>query len=236
MTLRGLVLALVVLVVGTLITVTGLAAQDAADGRPAQGVGTALGPPEDADVDAWFAAAQARATKVSGATPELPSLALVSLTRTLTPPEAVRLAGGTGLQTPRAYLRAPVSAGLPEELSVEVPADLASTLEAIYEATAARKTRDTAAFLELATSIGAAGDQDARQTAVDAAALSGQEADAYATGCACVFALVVEGPAATLARLRAQPEVRGVELAARGASLLDLQVDPLAPSATGGQP
>jgi hypothetical protein len=62
------------------------------------------------------------------------------------------------------------------------------------------------------------------------------EASAYASDCACVFAVVVEGTARALAGLLDAPGVRGVEVAGRGTELPGLEVLPLWPEQTGVVP
>jgi hypothetical protein len=68
---------------------------------------------------------------------------------------------------------------------------------------------------------------------VAASRSAGAEAAANGSGCSCVFAVVVEGPAGRLAGLTGSAGILGVELAARSARLSDLDVLPLPPDATG---
>lgn len=243
----GVLLVAVVFLAGAALAVSRSTAPDPSR-APGQGqaggpgsevdLGIVLGPPVGAEVEGWFAVAQARALEASSAAPDQRFLALVSLTGELTPSDAARLVGESGLDTRRAYLRAPVTGELPEVLPVEVPGDLASTLEQVYDTTARRKTQDQSDFRSLADSIEPASDEEATFKAFyeQAAEVAGEEAVAYQAGCACVFALVVEAPASALARLTALPGVRGVELAQRGASLVSLRIDPLPPSITGVRP
>ena len=225
----GILLAFVVFLTGAGLAVTR---------STAPGIGLTLGPPVGSEIEGWFALAQTRALEESAAAPNQRFLALVSLTGQITPADAGRLVGESGLEPRRAYLRAPVTSELPEVLTVEVPGDLVSTLTAVYDTTARRKTQDESDFRSLADSIESASDEQAVFTAryEDAALVASQEAAAYRAGCACVFALVVEATAGALAELRALPQVRGVELAQRGAVLESLRIDPLPPALSGVRP
>jgi hypothetical protein len=62
------------------------------------------------------------------------------------------------------------------------------------------------------------------------------EAAAFGGDCVTVFALVVEGDGAALARLLDRDGVRGVEAAPVGVQLQDLEVLPLLPATTGTAP
>lgn len=197
-----------------------------------------LGPPAGADVDEHFAAAGERLTALSDASPDDELVALVSLREQLTPEQAVALVGAAGLQVRRAYVRAPVG-GTAEVLPVEVVGDVAGRLGALFSETAAQRAEEQRTLLELAASIpDGAGATDAifRQQYVADARSRGEEAAAYRTACACVLALVVEGPARELAGLPTMPPVRGVEPARRGADLTALDVAPLPPEVTGTRP
>ena len=216
------------------------------DGRPssaqeqagADGLDLALGPPVGSGIEEHFAAARERAAAAAAQDPEDRFLALVSLSRGLAPAEAEQLATQNGLTVRRAYLRAPVTIGLAEVLPVEVSGDLLPALTAVFEQTAQRKTEEQREFAALASSIDPANPADAEfRAAYDAdAQAAGEEAAAYRTPCACLFALVVEGQAAGLVELAAVPGVRGVELARRGADLTALDVLPLFPEVTGVVP
>lgn len=197
-----------------------------------------LGPPVGADVDAHFRAARTRAVTLSDDTPDDSFLALVSLTDELTPEQAAALVAESDLVVRRAYVRAPVGPTA-EVLPVEVPGEVAPILKALFAATAERRAEEQRDLLTMAATIPDDADESdlrfKRQSVADAA-VRGREAAAYRTACACVLALVVEGPARELAELPSLPAVRGLEVARRGAPLTALQVDPLPPEVTGVRP
>jgi hypothetical protein len=187
-----------------------------------------LGPPLGADVEASLAQAQAAAVERSRTAPGTRALALVSLTEQLTVGEVAGLLVESTFEVRRALVRAPVQ-GAPELLTVEVAADPPRTLRALFAATAQRKADQAR---ELARQAGALPEGE-RASYEQAAATAGREAAAYATDCACVLALLLEGTAAELAELPALPVVRGVELAPRGSAAGAVELRPLEPGATG---
>ena len=193
-----------------------------------------LGPGVGDDIDAHFDAARERAVALSRADPERDHLALVSLNKGLTPEETGELLQESELRVLRAYLRAPVP-GEPEEIVFETPRDIVTGLQQVFAEIAARKAREQQELLGTARTIEAATPEELefRRVYEADARLAGQEAAAYRTGCACVFALVVEAGAGELAELPALPVVRGVELAPRGAELSALDVRPLSPTEKG---
>jgi hypothetical protein len=196
-----------------------------------------LGPAVGADIDAHFAAARERAVSLSRSDPDQDHLALVSLNKGLTPEETGVLLQESGLEVRRAYLRAPVP-GDPEEIEFQTPSDIVTGLEQVFSEIAARKAKEQQDLLGTARTItsGTPAEVEFRELYESDARLAGQEAAAFRTPCACVFALVVEARAAELAELPALPVVRGVEVAPRGAELSRLEVDPLPPTAKGVVP
>ena len=192
-----------------------------------------LGAPVGVDADAHLAAAQQHAVRLARETPGTRYLALVSLRDELTVPQAVRLLVESQLQLRRAYVRAPVD-GEPQLFAVDLAQDPERTLSAFWAATAERKAREQRELTALAATSAA---QPEVRAAHEAAARSaGAEAAAYAADCACVLALVVEGPAGELAELASLPAVRGVEVAPRGTRLDAVTVVPLPPDVTGPVP
>jgi hypothetical protein len=147
------------------------------------------------------------------------------------------LVAGSRLQVRRAYVRAPVP--VPAEVfAVEVGADAGATLPAFLTETARRKAQEQRELTDLAGTApaGTTGEPDAREAYEAAARTAGQEAAAYRADCACVLALLVEGPAAELAELLSVPSVRGVEVARRGVGPAGVEVAPLPPEVTGPVP
>jgi hypothetical protein len=193
-----------------------------------------LGPAVGEQIDAHFAAARERAVDLSRTDPGKEYLALVSLNKGLTPQETGELLQESGLQVRRAYLRAPVP-GEPEEIVFQTPSDIVTGLEQIFSEVAARKAKEQQELLKTAQTIapGTPEEEDFRTLFEADARTAGQEAAAYRTGCACVFALVVQAGVGELAELPALPVVRGVEVAPRGVELSALDVRPLSPTEKG---
>jgi hypothetical protein len=194
----------------------------------AAGPQVVLGPPLGADVEASLAQAHAAAVERSRTAPGTRAVALVSLSEQLTVGQVAALLAESTLEVRRALVGAPVD-GVPELLTVEVATDPPRTLRALFAATASRKAQEAR---ELTRQAGAAREGE-RASYEQSAATAGREAAAYATDCACVLALLLEGTAAELAELPALPVVRGVELAPRGTSAAAVEVRPLAPEVTG---
>jgi hypothetical protein len=192
-----------------------------------------LGAPVGVDAEAHLASAQERAVQLTRETPDTRRLALVSLRDELTAEQAARLVVESSLALRRAYVRAPV-AGPPELFAVDLAEDPARTLTAFAAATAGRKAQESRELQALAAAE--TGQPEVRASYEAAARTAGLEAAAYAAGCACVMALVVEGPAAELAEFPSLPVVRGVEVAPPGTRLTTAEVTPLPPEVTGPVP
>jgi hypothetical protein len=222
----GALVALTVLVAGA---GTGVALTLTAAGAASAGPrAVVLGPPLGADVETALAQSHAAAVDRARSAPGTRSPALVSLAEQLTAAEVAGLLVESTLEVRRVLVRAPV-AGAPELLTVEIAADPPRTLRALLAATAQRKTAEARELAQLASTAEPA----ERASYEAAAATAGQEAAAYATDCACVLALLVEGTAAELAELPALPVVRGVQLAPRGTSAGTVELRPLPPGTTG---
>lgn len=189
-----------------------------------------LGVPAGGDAEAHLVAAQERAVRLARETPGTRYLALVSLRDELTVAQAVRLLVESQLELRRAYVRAPVAGGA-QQFAVDLPQDPERTLTAFWSATAQRKAEEQRELTALAAD--AAAPPEVRAAHEAAARTAGAEAAAYASGCACVLALVVEGPAGELAELTNLPVVRGVEVAPRGVRLETAEVVPLPPEVSG---
>ena len=228
----GLLVVVSVFLAGVVVARTSDEAQSARL-RGAAGAPLALGPPVGSRIDDHFRTARERAVAVAKGDPEARYVALVSLSDERTPVEAQRLVAENGLTARRVYLRAPVAGELAEVLPVQTPGDLVPVLTGVYEQTARRKADEQRSFVSLAESIESVGDADFKMFYEAAARAAEQEAAAYRSACACVFALVVDARAVELAELTAVPGVRGVELAPRGIELAALDITPPAPDATG---
>lgn len=190
-----------------------------------------LGPDDGTRVADYVSSARADAARASQDSPETVRLALVSLTAYATPDKAREVL--TGLDVRRAYLRVPAGEEPTEVLSTDVE-DLVGDLRRLYTATAERKAREQREFLGLARAITPdSPEQERFRDFYEASArASGKEATAYRTGCACLFAVLVQAPARVLAELPALAGVRAVELARPGATVEDVRVRPLVPEQT----
>lgn len=205
------------------------------EGRQDSVLPLSLGPAVGADIDAHFVAARERLLGVANRDGDGRHLALVSLNKALAPDEVGTLLAGSGLELRRAYLMASVS-GLPEEIVFQTQDDdVVAALDRVFAETAKRKLQEQQDLLETARTIepGTPEEEAFRRLYLTDAQTAGEEAAAYGSDCACVFALVVEAPARELAELLALPVVRGVEAAPRGAELAALDVRPLQPSQQG---
>lgn len=212
-------------------------AQTSATPRPSvTATDTVLGPREGTAIDGYLARAAARTAQVAAQDGEARLLALVSLNEYVAPQAAADLLAGVDVR--QAYLRAPSAGELAEVFEVPTPFELASTLRSFYATTAAAKQEDAREFQGYADTIGetSADETAAKRAFVADAQRATAEASAFAADCACVFALVVEGPAAALAELSRTPAVRGVEPADRSARFEELQVFPLRPEHSGVVP
>ena len=191
-----------------------------------------LGPAIGSSVDGYVAQAKARAIALSAQTPDGQYVALVSFSGYFTPAQVAALVGP--LRVRRAYLRSPHSGAEPEILPVPVK-DLVPDLRQAYSGLAVRKAAEQREFRKLAESIASTTKEEAQFKAfyLAAAVTAGKEAAAYRAGCACVFEVVVSGPARVLTELLALQGVRAVELAAQGADVATLRVLPLLPETKG---
>lgn len=232
------------LVLAAAVLVTGAGAALALGGSPAGGTsgsaGTAppvLGPLPGAGVDEHLRAGERRLAALTAERPGAVHLALVSLRQGLTPEAAGELLAGSGVVLERGYLLAEAP-GRPEQLPFQTPGDVVAGLRQVFAATAVRKADEAQDLLGAAARLAGGGPQEqaARERLEQQAATVAAEAVAYGSGCACVFALLVSGPAADLAALSSRPGVRGVEPAAAGARLEPLEVRPLQPSVVGVVP
>lgn len=202
------------------------------DDRGAQTVQAvpALGPEVGTAVPDYVERVRERAVALSARAPDDVHVALVSLTRYLQPEEVGSLL--EGLEVRRAYLK--VQSSDPSEvLSADVQ-DLVADLRGLYATTAQRRAEDREEFITLSRSMSPTTPEETavRDLYELSARMAGREAQAYRTGCSCVFAAVVEAPASVLAALPALDGVRAVELAPAGTQLADLRVRPLPPEQT----
>ena len=196
----------------------------------------ALGPEVGTDVAGYLSRSREDVAALASRDSEGRYIALVLLSDYIAPealPTTLQ-----GFRVGRVYGRAAAAGELAEVLEIPTPGDPVTVVRAVFARTAAEKREQEAEFRGLAESIEGTAPQDADDKAaylVDADRVAA-EATAYASSCACLFAAVVEGTAASLARLLDAPSVRGVEVAGRGTELSTLEVRPLWPEQSGVVP
>ena len=188
-----------------------------------------LGPSVGAAVPAYLAVAAGRLSAAARTSADDDRLALVSFSAYRSPVQVVGALQGVDVR--RVYLRAPAAGSFAAQVPVEVRNDLAADLAAAYTRTAKERTTAAKEFRGLADSIEVTSDDERKFKAEyqSFATTTGKEAQAYSSGCACVFAAVVEGPVAKLQQLRARPGVRVVEVATGDVRLAEVEVLPLLP-------
>lgn len=200
------------------------------------GLASFLGVPAGSDVDGHLRTAAEELQRLAEDVPDRSRLALVSLRRYLAVDELPVALGGTAAQ--RVYLRAPGVAGAEV---VEVPltgVDAPTVLPALCTATAARKRGEAEELRKVAATVEATTPEETlqRDDFVAEATRADREAEAFSGPCSAAYALVVEASVEDLAALLQRPDVRGVEVAPGGLSVLELEVAPLLPETTGVVP
>lgn len=195
-----------------------------------------LGVPPGSDVEAHLAQARQLLEDLAQRRPDDRHVALVSLGRYLTVAELAALVEGGAPQ--RVYLQAP---GVDGAQIVEVPlagSGADAVLPVLCAATAGRHTSDAQELRSLTATIEGTTPEEQLQRAdfETEAARAEAEAEAYGGVCATAFAVVVEAPTGELRALLDREQVRGVEVAPAGASVLDLAVTPLPPEVSGVLP
>lgn len=158
-------------------------------------------------------------------------LALVSLSSYLTPTQAVALLGSQSAR--RVFLRAPVAGLEASQLPVDVT-DLGPDLTRVYRQTATGREAARAEYQRYVDTIAATTEEEKsfRRLYSSLAKAAALESKAYASACACVYAAVVEEPAAALQQLATKAGVRAVQVAPAGSELRAATVDPLLPEVT----
>ncbi|HUR13144.1 MAG TPA: hypothetical protein VM097_01495 [Mycobacteriales bacterium] len=163
-------------------------------------------------------------------------VALVSLSSYRTPEQADALLSGFTVR--RAYLRAKAAGKEAAALPVEVAGPLLPALRRAYVETARSRTSAQRSYQGYVDTLRPNSTQDRafRDLYAAFARSSGIEAREYTRNCACVYAVLVTASPVLLLSLNARPGVRAVEVAARGLSLLQVQVQPLLPEVEGVVP
>ncbi|WP_155373135.1 hypothetical protein [Catellatospora vulcania] len=176
--------------------------------------------------------------KRPAATP-VETYALVSLKAYLAPERLTPVLGGVSVV--EVYARVPL--GRTPTTSVRIPAfQIPDDVVAGMKQVAARKDADATDFRGLAGKLTTADAEEERlrDTYLGGSAVAQAEAEAYRTGCTCVYAAVVRATPAALDQIASRPEVRAVDPAPEVRRLdravflppLPEQVGQLDPSAT----
>lgn len=179
-------------------------------------------------VAAYLADAQSRLERLA-VTPDASLLALISFDQYVTAAEAAQLAAPT---KPTRAFYAPHAKGVaPGTTAYASVVDITVDLPAQLRAAAASLLREAKAQADFAATIPGVNAEERAQKAQqlkDAAQLRAQ-AVALAPGCACVFAVLVRGPARVLFELSRRPGIRVVDPAPPGAQTGLLDFFPLRP-------
>lgn len=191
-------------------------------------VPTSLGPAPGTNIAAYIAATRKRAVLVASASPDRIYVALVTFSRYMTPEQARLLLGELEVKKVLAHVPLPSA----EVLQIPITASLVQDVQTTFAEISKRKLRDRKEFTNLALSITGASreEQQYKSFYLDAGRTAGQEASAYAKGCACVFGALLRGKAAELAALPALAGIRAVDIA--GSDDDTLQLAPLLPEQT----
>lgn len=182
--------------------------QDVTAVPPSQGP-ERLGPVEGTTAGEYVRAADASVAKAAAGDPATRATALVTL-------QGYRVAADLpavlqGVRVRRVYLRSPAGGRYASIFPVEVGTDLLGGLRSGYQQAARNRRVAVTSYVTLVkTSVA-----DKAYQALYEELLVGAraEAAAYASGCACAFAALVEGTASSLVAVRARPGVRAVEVA-----------------------
>lgn len=197
---------------------------------------TALGPEVGGTVKDYLAQADAGLRAAAAGSSRAPRTALVSFSSYLSQAQAEKALAGDRVL--RVYLRAPAGGKDAAQLPVDVRGDLATTLAAAYAKARTGRLAAQKAYQGYVDSLQVVTkeDQAFKDLYAAFARSTGLEAQAYGSGCACVYAAVVSAAPKDLVALRARSGVRGVEVAAKGLGLAAVQLLPLLPEVKGVVP
>jgi hypothetical protein len=168
--------------------------------------------------------------------PSAPRVALVSFSDYRTPEQAAALL--SGFTTTRAFLRAKAAGSEAAALPVDIRGNLLSALKTAYASTAKSRKEAQRSYQGYVDTLRPHSTQDKafRNLYAAFAKASGIEAREYGNDCACVYAVLVTSTPTLLLSLHARPGVRVVELAGKGLTVLQVQVQPLLPEIDGVVP
>lgn len=194
---------------------------------------TSLGPEVGQRTTAYEVAAAQTVTAAVAGSPDSTRVALISFRAYRTPAQVDAMLSGYTVR--RVFLRAQAGGRDAAQLPVDIHSNLLVELRRAYASTAKGRLdaqRSYQGYVDTLT-VTTKDEQAFKNLYAAFAKSTGIEAKAYKSGCACVYAAVVEGKASRLQLLRARPAVRAVEVAGSGLKLTQLQVLPLLPEVTG---
>lgn len=159
-------------------------------------------------VPRYLEASRAKLSALAAAQPDQPVYALVTFSTYLDPDQVRAVATiAPDVTSVRGYARVPLPRRQTERVTLaaaRLPADLIADMALVAD----RKDGDATTYERLATDqLGA----ELRAIYDSNAKVSRAEADAYRSGCACVFALLVRATPGVLTVLADQPDVRTVD-------------------------
>jgi hypothetical protein len=203
---------------------------------PGQGgvpAGAVLGPAVGASTREYVRKASGGLVDAVRDAPGATRVALVSLSTYRTPEQVGALLSGFTVR--RAFLRAKAAGKEAAALPVEVQGPLLPALRRAYADTARTRRLAQKSYQGYVDALHADSSKDRafRDLYAAFARSSGVEARAYATDCACVYAVLVTASPVLLLSLAARPGVRAVEVAGSGLTVLQVQVQPLLPEVEG---
>ncbi|MFY1672211.1 hypothetical protein ACN27G_19955 [Plantactinospora sp. WMMB334] len=183
-------------------------------GDPTVGEVTRVGVVQGESIPGYLESARGelRALVAAGATsePARPTYALVTLSAYLAPDRLTPVLAGVSVSEVVARLWRP---GTQTEIvripAMRLPDDVVAGMSQVAE----RKDREARDYQERAAAVTGDGarERDLRTFYASGARVADEEATAYRAGCSCVYAAVVRGDPAALARIEARPEVRAVD-------------------------
>ncbi|MEJ3747733.1 hypothetical protein WEI85_31130 [Actinomycetes bacterium KLBMP 9797] len=208
--LRVLTGAALVSVTAVLLTAVWAADRPPA-GDPTVGNVVRVGVGDGQSIPGYVAAARGELAALAASTPaDRPTYALVSLSAYLAPQRLAPVL--KGLTVSQVYGRVQ----LPETQTqiVRIPAQrLPDDVTAGMAVVAVKKEAEARDYRELSRKLTGRGDQerDLRRVYDSGAAIAAAEAEAYRSGCSCVYAAVVRATPVALGRISDRPEVRAVD-------------------------
>jgi len=238
------VLTGIVFIIGTIAAAHDLQSRQRADEQTVQGPDSgngpttstpsniALGPTIGKPAAAYLTLAATSLDKAASATPDDQRVALVTLSAYYRPAQAASILSGYVVN--RAWVRDSGAGRTAPPLPLEVKGDVAAALSSFYTRTAKGQRDAAAQYQNLADTT--TNDPKFKAFYEQFATLSRKQAQAFGSGCACVYTFAVTGTPTQLLSLRSRPGARAIEVAGRGAVLAELDITTLLPEVKGVVP